>query len=322
LISELLVSILTSLYGRKSICDLHVSQTGILWTSWIKITNFKANYRIKHLVNRCVEFSTYPKMTSIDILSDISSGPRLQILHSLKGNSLKAIEISKKTNSSIQALSRHIDKLVESKLIEKTPDGKYKISTIGKIALSQIPFFEFLSKNKEYFETHDFTGIPDHLISRIGELANCKLEPDFMKSLQRARQFCIDAEKFIFAATCTMPMEIYDILLEKRKDFQWINICGTNTIVAKGFSEYKARKEFLKKHDQKLLQEKIVKRIPIVCGVSEKGCQLLFSNKESGQIDGKGVFFGTDEKSLQWCRDLFDYYYSMSEIHDFKLIEK
>jgi len=262
------------------------------------------------------------KMTAINLLSDISSGPRLHILLSIEENPLKASEIAKKNNSSIQALSRHLDKLVESKLVERSSDGKYLISTIGKIALSQIPFFEFLSKNKEYFETHDFTGIPYHLISRIGELVNCKLESNFMKSLQGAREFCKDAEQFILAATCTMPMELYDILLEKNKDFRWINLCGKNTIVAKGFSEYEPRKKFLKKCDPSLIQEKIIERIPIVCGVSEKGCQLLFANKEHGQIDGKGVFFGQDEKSIKWCKDLFEYYSSMPEIHGFKLIEK
>ena len=137
-------------------------------------------------------------MTVIDILSDISSGPRLEILELLQRESLKASMIAKNTDSSIQAISRHLDKLIESKLIEKTSEGKFRISSIGKITLSQIPFFEFLSKNKKYFETHDFTGIPENLITRMGELVNCKLEPDFMKSVQTAREFCIDAKNHSF----------------------------------------------------------------------------------------------------------------------------
>ena len=261
-------------------------------------------------------------MTGIDILSDISSGPRLEILKILQEKSLKASVLSKKMKTSIQAISRHLDKLVESNLIEKTSSGEFNLTTIAKIALSQIPFFEFLSKNKTYFEDHDFTGIPDHLISRMGDLVNCKLEPDFMKSIQMAREFCMDANEFIYSATCTLPMEVFDIFIKKKKNFQWHNVYGSNTIVAKGFSKYPARKNFLESFNSQQVGEKIVKNIPIIVAVSEKGCQLLFSNKKFGQADGKGgVFFGSDKKSIQWCMELADYYWNMPEIKNFTLKE-
>jgi len=262
-------------------------------------------------------------MSGIDILSNIASGPRLQILQSLQESPLRASEIANKTNSSIQALSRHLDILGESKLIEKNSKGEHQLSSIGKVALSQIPFFEFLSKNKDYFDEHDFTGIPEHLVSRIGDLVNCKLEPDFMKAVQTARDFCINAKKFIYSATCTLPMELFDILLEKEKGFQWKNAYGSNTIVSKGFSKYPARKKFIESHDPNLIEEKIVKHIPIIAVVSENGCQILFANKKLGQIDGKGgAFFGNDEKAIQWAKELVDYYWNHPAIQNFTLKEQ
>lgn len=262
-------------------------------------------------------------MTGIDILNNISSGPRLQILKILQEKNLKASSIANETKSSIQALSRHLDTLAESKLIEKNSEGEYQLSSIGKIALSQIPFFEFLSKNKDYFEEHDFTGIPEHLVSRIGDLSNCKLEPDFMKSIQTAREFCINAKKFLYSATCTLPMELFDIFLEKEKDFQWKNVYGSNTVVAKGFSKYPSRKKFLKSFDKFVIEEKIVKHIPIIAVISENRCQLLFANKKLGQIDGKGgAFFGEDEKAIKWCKELVDYYWNKPAIQNFTLKEQ
>lgn len=262
-------------------------------------------------------------ITGIDILSDISSRPRFEILQLLQKGPLKASEIAKKANSSIQALSRHLERLLNSGLVEKTKDAKYQLSSIAKISLAQIPFFEFLSKNNEYFVTHDFTGVPEHLISRMGELSNCRLEPDFMKSMQMAREFCINAKQFMYGATCAMPEELFDILFQKEIDFKWHHAIGTNTIVAKGFSKYPARVQCLKKFSSKNGKEKFVKKVPLVCGISENGCQLMFANKELGQIDAKGgAFFGTDKKSIQWCKELVDYYWNMPEIKDFTLKEK
>ena len=262
-------------------------------------------------------------MAGIDLLSEIASVPRLEILKLLSQKEQKANQIAKALKSSIQATSRHLDRLVESKLIEKTNNGKYQVSTIGTVTLQQVPFFEFLERHKKYFQTHDFTGIPDHLISRIGELEGCRLEEDFMGSIQTAREFCINAKKFLYSVTCTLPKEVFDILLEKEKNFQWHNAYGTNTIVAKGFSNYPSRKKFLESFNSKQVEEKIIENIPIVAVVSENGCQLLFAGRELGQFDGKGgAFFGEDKKSIQWCKDLIDYYWEMPEIQNFTLREQ
>lgn len=262
-------------------------------------------------------------MQDIDLLSALASEPRLEILQMLKDSNLKSAQIAKELSISLQALTRHIDKLIDSKMIEKTTDGRFQLSSIAKVSLIQMPFFEFLSKNHKYFSTHDFTGIPPHLVARIGELVECKMEPDFMKSIQLAKEFCNNAKKFLYGVTCTLPMEIFDMFLEKDNSFQWKNAYGTNTIIAKGFSEYPARKKCIKTFSKERFHEKIVKNIPIVCAITENGSQLLFANKELGQVDGVGgVFFGSDEKSIQWCRELIDYYWSAPEIKGFSLKEQ
>lgn len=261
-------------------------------------------------------------MENIDLLSALASEPRLEILKLLADSDLKSAQIAKKLSISLQALTRHTEKLSEAKLIEKTTDG-YKLSSIAKVSLMQIPFFEFLSKNHKYFANHDFTGVPPHLVARIGELAESKLEPEFMKSIQTAREFCIDAKKSIYAATCTMPMELFDILLEKNKDFEWHNAFGKNTIVAKGFSKYPARKKCFEKFNGDKFKEKIIQNIPIICAVTENACQFMFANKEMGQCDmEEGVFFGTDQKSIQWCKELVDYYWNQPEIKGFTIKEQ
>ena len=261
-------------------------------------------------------------MAGIDLLSEIASVPRLEILKLLSQKEQKANQIAKALKSSIQATSRHLDRLVESKLIEKTNNGKYQVSTIGTVTLQQVPFFEFLERHKKYFQTHDFTGIPDHLISRIGELKGCRLEEDFMKSIQMARDHCSNAKRFLYGVSFSSPVDLYDIVLNNlKKGLEFNMTYGTNSIFSKGFSEYSARRE-CRNFNSKKFQEWVVKVVPFSVGISEKHCHFLFANKELGYIDGQGVFFGGDKKSIRWCRDLIEYYWKMPKVQNFKLIEQ
>ncbi|WP_249111177.1 winged helix-turn-helix domain-containing protein [Nitrosopumilus sp. K4] len=259
----------------------------------------------------------------LDLLSSISSGPRLEILQMLRPAELKSSQIAKNMQTSIQAITRHLDRLSESKLIEKTVTGTYRLTPIADVLMLQIPLFEFLENNKEFFSTHDFSGIPPHLVSRLGDLTNCEYEGDVMKSMQRARDVCANAKKSLVGATFTVPLELYDVVLENLKQGGYSKLVyGKNTIVSKGFSEYGPRKEYLKYAESGQVEEKIVENIPISVAVSENECHMLFANKGLRIPDCKGVFFGKDPRAIAWCSDLVDYYWRMPAIEGYALKEQ
>lgn len=257
-----------------------------------------------------------------ELISELSSQQRVEILKLLSSSHLKASEIAKNLDTSIQAVSRHIDRLNNVRLIEKSEIGTYRLTTVGNVILKQYPFFEFLEKFKDYFETHDFTGIPDYLLIRLGDLANCEFEPNSMKSLQRSREWCMNMKKYLKAATYTTPLEYFDVVDESMKNGATQQmVFGTNSVFPKGFSElYKKRwAEYLKSGQAKI---KIVKHVPIVLGLTENEAQLVFTNKKFGCIDANGIFFSKDLKFMKWCQDLFDYYWNMPEIENYTLIEQ
>jgi len=258
-----------------------------------------------------------------DLISSLASGPRLEILQMLNSSELKSSQIAKNMQSSIQAITRHLDKLSESKLIEKTIDGTYQLTPIANVLMLQIPLFEFLENHKEFFSSHDFTGIPLHLISRLGDLVNCEIENDVMKSMQRARDVCANGRNSLFGATFTVPLEFYDTILENLEQGGYCKmVYGKNTIVPKGFSEYLPRKKYLDFSKSSQVEEKIVEHIPVSVAVTENECHILFAHKELGIPDCKGVFFSKDPKFMQWCKDLFDYYWSMPAVENYALKEQ
>ncbi|AFS80371.1 ArsR family transcriptional regulator [Candidatus Nitrosopumilus koreensis AR1] len=262
-------------------------------------------------------------VSGAELILELSSSQRMDILQLLSATNLKASEIAKKLNTSIQAISRHVDRLHAAKLIEKNEDGIYKLTVIGNALLHQYPFFEFLGKYRDYFETHDFSGVPDHLLVRIGDLLNCDLETNTMKALQRSRDWAASMEKWVKGVTFTIPLEYYETVSKSMRNGATHKIVfGKNSVVPNGYYDHPRRKEWEQYIESGQIQEKIVESVPLVVGLSEKEAHLIFANKKLGYPDIKGIFFSKDPKFRKWCEDLVDYYWTLPEIKNFKLVEK
>lgn len=258
-----------------------------------------------------------------DLISELASENRVKVLQLLSKSALKTSEIAKNLDTSIQAITRHTDRLHNSKLIQKDAAGRYLLTTIGKALLLQYPFFEFLSKYENYFEEHDFTGVPDHLLVRLGDLINCELETNTMKALQRARDWAANMKKWVMGVTTTMPLEYFDVVDKSLKNGATHKLVyGKNSVVPKGFYEHPGRKKWEKYIQSGQIQEKFIEYVPLVVGVSENEAHLLFANTNLGYPDNKSIFFSKDKKFRKWCEDLVDYYWNLPEVKNIKLTEQ
>jgi len=258
------------------------------------------------------------------IFEDLSNPIRLEILSSLRSEPLKTTQIAKKLKTSIQALQRHVNRLVESKLIEKNSDGEIALSPIGEITLQQVPAFQFLSKYAKYFSTHTFDGIPNQLLLRIAELNNSEFIGDTMKGWQRARDIAVNGKEFLYSVTITMPVEFFDVAKGNLpKGAQYKIVYGKNTYVPKGYYNYPARNSWAKAQKKSQVEERFVKHVPITVVISENEAHVQFENKKIGEPDTIGIFVSKDDLFRQWCLDLFGYYWNeVPKIEKFKLQER
>ena len=264
------------------------------------------------------------ELQNLDIFSAISNSTRLAILLNLKEGSLKLGQIAQKMNMSIQAIQKHIDKLVVPGLIEKNIDGVFSVTPIGKITLEQIPAFQFLSKNRKYFDKHTFEGIPQKLSLRIGDLYNSEYLGDQMKAWQHNRDLCLNNREFLDSVTITTPNEFLDIVEENLKHgVKYRMVFGKNSYVPKGFYEYPAKKAWDEGIKNGHVQEKYVEYMPVTLVNTEDESIIVFSNKHLGEPDTIGEFSSKDPIFKQWCRDLFDYYWNdVPSVKPFKLKER
>ena len=71
-------------------------------------------------------------------------------------------------------------RLVETSLIRRNPDGEYELTPYGSVSLKLLSSYEFLSRNKQYFLSHDASVLPYEFINRLGELSTSSFQGDFI----------------------------------------------------------------------------------------------------------------------------------------------
>ena len=85
-----------------------------------------------------------------NLLFELSSTDRLDILFLLRKTPLKLSHISKKLDFTVQETSRNITRLSEAKMIRKEVDGAFYLTPYGEEALNLLSGFKFLFKNIFY----------------------------------------------------------------------------------------------------------------------------------------------------------------------------
>ena len=116
------------------------------------------------------EFSSKVNPGNNDIFSVLSNETRRSIIFYLSKEEMSASQLSKKLQMTLQAMQKHLPKLLDAGIVEKKNDGAMKLTQIGYILTKQIPSIEFLSENISYLKTHFLSSLPSQFLQRIGDL--------------------------------------------------------------------------------------------------------------------------------------------------------
>lgn len=260
--------------------------------------------------------------STIDIFSELSSPMRIEILFCISEHDVKLSQIAKDLDTTIQNLQRHVTRLIRSGLIEKNLDGTMSLTPIGKMALLQLPAFEFLSQHQRFFHNHSFKGIPEYLLLRIGELRNSELIENTMEGMQKIMNHASNTQEYHFGITNLISLDMLDTAKKNlKRNVQYKIVYGKNTTAPGGYNTSPKRKFWQKGIDTKQIQEKFLDEVPINMTVSEQEAHLWFSNKNTKEADGK-IFFSKDPAFRHWCLDLFEHYWrDLETVEPFKINE-
>ncbi len=245
---------------------------------------------------------------------ELSSNQRLQILFNLIEKKSKVSNMAKKLEATNQEVHRNFMRLEDGGLIVKTKDSTYGLTTYGKTMCTQVPTLVFLSKNQKYFDSHDFGGIPQKFILRVGQLLNGEYVKGITKVLEKWVEVFDNSQKYVYGILVEEPLELIEPIIKKAKSGVKVQSIFSETAIV-----HKARKKLLEKMDfQKLIESKQVERkmkktVKTVVVLNEKEACVSFP-KIDGDSNITEMFHSTDPMFHEWCLDYFRYSWYGSDI--------
>lgn len=249
-----------------------------------------------------------------DLLFELSNEDRLRILGELRKDNLKLSHISQRLDYTAQETSRNIARLVEAKLVTRTTDGSYEITPYGIQAMRLIPGYQFLSKNADYFYEHTLENLPDKFVSRIGELNECQPITQLLDVFGNIERVFKEAEEYYIYIGEPLGLSSTLELVSEALD---------RGVKARGIepSEYEWPAEIRESVPEEIwinigrhktegsLKQKYQSKFNITFLMNEKEVATLNFLKHTGEFEYFG-FTATDPKAVEWCKDVFEYYWS------------
>jgi predicted transcriptional regulator len=249
-----------------------------------------------------------------DVASDIlqlASEQRLKIMLNLQGKNSNVTNMAKELDSTVAELYRNFERLMKSDLIYKDPNGNYNLTTYGKAVCQCIPSFAFLSRNKKYFNSHDFGDLPIQFIQSIGSLESGKYQKGFIKIIQKWKEICENANEYMFDILLEEPLELVDPIVDKAKHGVKINsIFSGSTVIPKGRKEL-VSKPMIKKLIADGLIERRMSDVKVAVILNEKEACVIFPTI-NGDADMSSMFYSSEQAFHQWCLDYFKHCWNNS----------
>jgi predicted transcriptional regulator len=229
---------------------------------------------------------------------ELSHPVRFDILESVADEPRRMTRICEIVNANSPEVSRHLERLQNSHLVIKEPEGAYRISPLGKLTLSLLPGFTFIAVNEQFLRDHDLNGIPPSLISTIGNLITGAHENGVFAAIQHGLRMTEEAEEHIFFITDEPSDEFNRILAEKHKldmDIRYI-LDTTFPFETAPPSPWNPSPE---------TNVRIFDQIPAMLGATEKEASICFRSTR-GTCDYQNSFFSKEPAFVAWVNDLFE----------------
>lgn len=247
-----------------------------------------------------------------DVMFEVSNEERVNIMKALTQEKTTFSGLARRLDITTQEVSRHFNRLVESGIATRDRDGHPALTQYGLILLRQLGSTLFTTQNKEYFRSHDASALPDKFLGRFGELNDMSYIDDIMlaihnsvRIIQEAEEYLLDINLPYIASGFPHIKAAYDRGIKgyflRGADLQVPNEMQDirEEVFPDGFLEYIRREE--------LLMDRFLE-VDIILYMNEKEVALLSFPTLNGNYDYRG-FTSTDPAALEWCRDMFFYYW-------------
>lgn len=240
---------------------------------------------------------------------ELSSEQRIKILTKLEEKKHTLSKMAQELDATVPEVHRNFTRLANSGLIHKDPEGIFELTEYGKIVLSMIPGFVFISDNRKFFEKHNFGNMPLKFIQRISSLQNSIHIKGFVKVLEQWKNIHSNSKTFVKNILYEVPYS-QDIMETIEKKL--VNNIHIQSIFSEDAVIPEERKKIFQKFDFKrfvengTLERKMTKSVQLMILINEDEACVIFPNN-NGEPDMSEMFYSKDPSFREWCDDYFSY---------------
>lgn len=241
-----------------------------------------------------------------DNFLEISSEQRLNIILHLNERPWNMSALAKKLNVTVPEIHRNFGRLQKVGFVIKNSNGDYQTTSVGRVICQQIPTFSFLIKNKKYFDSHDFSFLPEKFIQRFGSLDGAQMINGYVKVTEQWKDIYKNSQKYIYNILIEIPynQDLLKIIEERlRSGITIRSIFSELAIVPKERKEMLARFDFSKFTKDGKIERKMIKDTKIAIILNESEAGLSFPGLE--EADMSKMLYSKDNQFHEWCLDYF-----------------
>jgi len=233
----------------------------------------------------------------------------------LQEKPMRISDITRILDLTTAEVRRHVSRLNETALIQRNLDGYYHLTPYGETSLVLFQEIIYLSSNKEYFKTHTPEKIPKQYLKQIGELQNAIPLLNPMDFFHHIENLIKESKEYLWLLVDQFPINSLPSIIDALERGVQITIIEpvdrvlTPDLNSLTLEETKALR---RTRHTPLVDQKMLDEINAFIYISEKKCILSFPTLD-GLNDYTG-FSATDNSSLTWCTELFQYFWDKSQI--------
>jgi predicted transcriptional regulator len=243
-------------------------------------------------------------MKVYELFTELSSENRLGILQTLNEKPMTFTSLIKEVDMNSTEASRQLSRLTEARLIEKKGDGRYYNTLFGKLVLSRISDLNFISEKSGYFLEHDTAPIPLDLLKQIDAISTGEIITGVYNILNTHEKLGDGIKSYMWYMSDDFPRHHLPYVENRLEEGVEMKV-----ILPKIMCSAKPFTSPLSEKNRKRLEIKVLDESKISTIVSDKFCMLELPGPD-GKIDHNNAVFGYDDRFMDWCKKLFQYYWA------------
>ena len=100
----------------------------------------------------------------VQCLIEIASEKRIGILAAIAEKPLKHAQIARRLDMTGSETTRHLNRLLSAGLVTRNSGGEYEATNLAHLINAGLPFFRFMTTNREFLVSHDLSVLPQEFI--------------------------------------------------------------------------------------------------------------------------------------------------------------